>query len=189
MSTEGRYLGGIRTIEDIRQRCRISDETGCWHWGYCKSPEGVPRVHFVLNGVRQTQVGRRAVVMLKTGQPIPRGHVAFPTRDCHAMDCLNPEHCRSGTRANYGQFMKFSGRSRSPAKRAAALRTIRDKLSKLNWQDVRSIRASDEPADVLAERYKVGRRHIFSIKAGRCWKENLPQASVFTFRPAMKEAA
>ena len=54
----GTYLGGIRSVADLRERCRIDDETGCWHWGLA-IVRGVPHVAFVdEDGRRRKGTGR-----------------------------------------------------------------------------------------------------------------------------------
>ena len=46
----------------------------------------------------------------------------------------------------------------------------RSPLTKLTPDDVRAIRASDEPTAVLAERYKVSCQNIRDIRSRRLWK-------------------
>lgn len=186
--SDGIYLGGVRSVSCLRDRCRIDEETGCWRWAYAKT-DGLPRVHMIFDGKRITPTGRKAALMLAHGKPIQQGHVCFATRDCKHMDCVNPDHCRSSSRANWGQYLTSTGRARTPAKIATATANGRRQLAKLNWEQVREIRASDASNKDLAEAYGVTAKNVWAIRSGRIWKEGVPQASVFTFRPALKEAA
>jgi hypothetical protein len=43
---------------------------------------------------------------------------------------------------------------------------LADDVTKLSWDDVKAIRASDESAVALAARYGVSKAHIFDIRAG-----------------------
>jgi hypothetical protein len=185
---EGAYLGGIRSVEDLRQRCRIDGDTGCWHWSLAVV-QGHPKVHLKLNGKRSAHRGRKASLLL-AGKTITPGHVVFAARNCLSDDCVNPEHARSSTRANHGQYMKFSGKAKSPAKSAAAVAMARKHLAKLDWGKVREIRASSLTTYQLAEKYGVSQYCIWAVTSGKSWQETARQSSVFTFRPQqMKEAA
>lgn len=174
----GAYLGGIRTVEDLRQRCRVDEDTGCWHWGLSMC-QGHPRVHLGVEGKRFAARGRRAALIL-AGTPPKRGHVAFATRECKSNDCVNPEHARSANRGNHGQYLRSTGLGNSPAKTAAAINSARTHLAKLTMEDARAIRASTESTYALARQFGVAQSCIWSVKAGKSWKEHAPQASVFT---------
>jgi hypothetical protein len=176
---EGTYLGGIRTIEDLRIRCRLDDETGCWHWGMAMV-QGNPKVHFVLDGRRLSTRGRKAALLL-AGKEIKPGHVVFATRSCKSDDCVNPAHARSADRANHGSYLKATGKAISPAKTAAARKTVLAKLAKITMEDARAIRNSRDPQAKLAEKYGIAQSAIWSIKNNRAWRELAPQASVFAW--------
>jgi len=177
---EGAYLGGIRSVEDLRLRCRIDSDTGCWHWSLSIT-QGSPKVHFVLDGMRMAARGRRAAVLL-SGRPIPKDHIAFAAKHCKSDDCVNPEHAVCSNVANHRTRLKILGLCKSPAKTAAALRTARTKLSKLSLEKAREIRASDETYVALGKRYGVAPSCIGSVKRGEAWKETMSAASVFTWR-------
>lgn len=181
----GAYLGGIRTVEDLRQRCRVDDDTGCWHWGLSKGDDGRIWCHFRHDGKQIKTTGRRAALLL-AGKTIAPKHVVFPTRACTSDDCVNPEHCRSSTRANHGQYMRATGRAKTPAKSASA-RALAHARRKLTWDQVHEIRASDETQAALALRFGVSQFCIWSIVSGRSWKQ--PASSVFTFRPELLRRA
>lgn len=178
----GAYLGGIRTIEDLRQRCRVDDLSGCWHWSLCIT-QGMPKVHFVLNGKRGCSRGRKAALLL-SGKEVKPGHVVFAIRKCTSDDCVNPEHSRSDNRKNHGSYLRASGKAKTPAKSAAARENILHHRAKITMEKAREIRASTETQAALAKQYGIAQSAIWSIKHNRAWKESLPGASVFNWRPA-----
>jgi hypothetical protein len=179
---EGAYLGGIRSVEDLRQRCRVDEDTGCWHWGLCRTPQGYARVYFVMNGKAYTAAARRAAVMLSTGEELRRGHVAFAQKVCQTpIDCANPEHSRASTRSNHGSYIATTGRYKTVRHAAASRATIRRCRAKITLEDARAIRASDELYRVLAERYGVSEKHICEIRRGKVWKEHATAANAFTY--------
>lgn len=175
----GMYLGGIRDIEDLRQRCRVCDETGCWHWGLA-IVQGVPSVHFVLNGKRMKQRGRRAAILL-SGRSIPKGHVVFAKDICKSDDCVNPDHSRSGNRNASGAALAASGKVKGLPTKIKASRESWKKRKKITEEMAVEIRASDESAYKLSKRLGISTYAIWACKVGRSHK---PQgASVFNWRP------
>jgi hypothetical protein len=187
----GDYLGGIRTVEDLRQRCRIDSETDCWHWSLAMV-QGAPTVHFVApdTGARTKMRGRRAALYLSTGQDIPAGHVAFARLKCRSADCVNPAHCTSGDRHHHGAWITAAGVHQWPdakAKRSAASRKAWDKRGrKITQEQAHLIRTSDEDTHSLAKQLGRSQFAVWSVRAGKTHREHLAQASVFT---GLKEAA
>ena len=187
----GDYLGGIRTVEDLRIRCVVDAETECWHWRLAMV-QGSPKVHFVApdGSGRRTMCGRRAALYLHRGIDIPRGHVAFAKLMCRSADCVNPEHSTSGDRHAHGAWITAAGVHNWPdakAKRSAASRKAWDKRGrKLTAADVQQIRASSESAAKIAGRIGVSQFAVWAARVGNTHRPHLPQASVFT---AHKEAA
>lgn len=188
MNPKGNYICAIRCVEEMRQRCRIDEDTGCWHWGGGMYDDGTPSVSFIFEGKRMAHKGRKAALLLSTGKPLPKGHVAFQGKNCKSRDCVNPAHCRSSTRANWGQYMAASGRATSISKTVNAIANGRVK-ARLTPEEAALIRISGESVAELAARYAVSVSHIKRIRAGQHWRENVRGASVFTFRPQLKEAA
>lgn len=176
----GTYLGGIRALKDMRDRCRINDETGCWHWGLSVC-QGSATVHYVdpHSGRAFRTRGRRAAWALANG-PIPAGQYAYAT--CQTPECVNPAHVAVGTRQQHGEFLRQMGWQRHNPKRIAAnRRTVYTKLAKkLNREKARAIRLSDKTQAQLAREYDVPQSTVWAIKAGRAWREPVMRgASVF----------
>lgn len=123
-----RMGSGIYCLNDLRDRCRIDSETGCWHWGasMAMSNNGrgqVPRVAIPSGvfgpGRLKTVSGCRAA-WLMSGKILQSGWVVW--RTCMHNDCINPAHLKAGTKAEEGAWMaEHAGRKGDP-KRAAANR-------------------------------------------------------------------
>lgn len=178
----GTYLGGIRSVEDIRQRCRVDDETGCWHWGLA-FVQGAPSVSLrhPVTDQRMKMRGRRAVLLIARGKDLPKGHVAFPSDECTSSDCMNPDHCRSGDRHAHGKQITRSGIWKGLPSKVAAGKAAAAARRKLTPEAVADARSSDEPAHVLADKWGVSE---YAIWAARRFVTHKPDGvSVFNFRP------
>jgi hypothetical protein len=118
----GAYLGGVRSLEDIRLRCYCSDDDECWHF---RTARGKP-VSKVLcqsiwfNGMSSSVT--RVVWQLKTKKPVAADMVVY--RVCSAYDCVNPKHLRCGTKQDEFEYRKANGLTRS-LKRTIANRTTK----------------------------------------------------------------
>lgn len=177
---KGSHLRSIRSLDDLKDRCRIDDETGCWVWCGGKSM-GAPRVHLVIDGVYRVVRGRSAAVALDCGKYL--GHGLLAIAKCSNGDCVNPKHCRVGDRKEWGRAHKEAGTMKTPAKQAAAWAAGACRRV-LTDEDVAAIRVSDDPSTELASRYGVSVRHINNVRCGRLRaRTTLPGASVFSWRP------
>ena len=178
----GANLGGIRTLEDLRIRCRINEETDCWLWSM-STCEGHPRVHVVIDGASVKMTGKAAAYMLDKGQRPIAGRHTYSV--CHCRLCVNPEHILIGTRLEHGAFIRRAGVWRNQPNRIAANRaTIRAReATKLTVEIASEIRQSEGTNAALAKVYGVPASHIGAIKRGEAWKPAaVANASVFTFR-------
>jgi hypothetical protein len=178
----GDYLGGVRDLEDLRKRCRIDEYTNCWLWSMgCDKEDGIPRVWVTMgDGKRRVMRGRKAAIYLSTGRDLPPWHRAFPRLTCKSKTCVNPGHSRTGTLAEWGEYIAATGKGKSHAKTAANRKTSRTRLAKITLDQAREIRLSDESTYALAAKYGIAQSAIWNIKRGRSWKEHAVGASVFT---------
>ena len=183
----GAYLGGIRTVEDLRKRCRVDSFSGCWHWGLA-IVQGSPSVHFKTpdTGLKMKMRGRKAALYLHRGQDLPAGHMAWAVVDCKSSDCVNPAHCRSGTKAQWGQTMARSGQWRGMPSKLLAAR----KAAKVRWanhlltpEQRQEIRESTESTYSLAARMGVSQFTAWAARVGKYGQDTVPGSSVFTWRP------
>ena len=175
----GTYLGGIRSLNDLMERCFVDPDTGCWHWRLAKD-KGEPRVW--LPEFRQVFTGRKAAVIL-SGRQIGKGQLAWGT--CRSRDCVFPQHIRVGTRAEMGAWQAKRGVLKHNPKTSAAAAANARKASKLSPDAVRAIRASNLPQKELAEMYGVHFSTISKVVLDRSWADAAaPNTSVFSWRPA-----
>lgn len=179
---KGAHVGGIRTVEDLRVRCFIDSDTQCWHWRLSVS-QGSPRVHLVLgDGAPIVMRGRRAALALSTGADLPEGTYCWGRAQCHSADCVNPEHCRTGSRKQWGADMRrrevFVG---LPAKVRAA-RDSAAKRRKLTPEQAAEVLASTDSIAVTAERFGVSRIVVQGIRNGTTYRrQEMAGASVFSW--------
>lgn len=172
----GRYLGGIRTLEDLRQRCFISPDTQCWHWRLCMT-QNAPKVHMLApdTGKKVAVKGRRAALWLARGRDLPAGHMAYRRHFCTSADCVNPEHSACGTPKAWGKERRqgppvVPAHVRSQASLAAWDRRGR----KVTPAMVREIRTSTEPQAKLAKRLGISEYCVWDVRTGRSHKHVPP---------------
>lgn len=176
----GAYLGGIRTVEDLRKRSHVDEETGCWHWKLALNGNS-PKVWFQLGDKRTCMRGRRAALSVLNGECLPANLVAFATRDCKSDDCVNPAHSRAGDRKQAGAALAKSGRTKGLPTKILASRKSGAKRAKFTPQIVEEIRSSSEPTASIAKRLGVAQNTVWQCRIGNTYKPL--GASVFNWRP------
>lgn len=117
---------GVRTLEDLRLRCWVDPQTGCWLWRYavCSSGggRGQPRSRVWMpdapgNGKAMAMTAARAAWLL-SGRTLPPGGVVWRTRPrCDAL-CICPHHGSGGTRQQMHAAMVADGRLKGDPRRA-----------------------------------------------------------------------
>ena len=170
---------GIQTIADLRDRCRINEETGCWHYGRAsRTNKGPPCVRLSALGHEMVSLGV-AIGFLRTGARPAKG-VNWRVI-CGTSQCANPEHRKPGTRSD--QMLQAA--YRPSALTLARIASTKRAASPLTQADIAAIRSSDETLAVLSERHGVSLSHICRIRLGQAWRQTAaPAASVFAWRPA-----
>ena len=178
----GTYLGGVRSVECLRQRSSIDEVTGCWHWRL-SCCEGAARVwmRHPETGEPYRTTGPNAAVLLERGRMLPKGKKGY--RKCESLDCVNPEHVKVMTRAEHGAWVAALGLWKNKPNRILANRANKRKHAKLDVEKARAIRASAATQVELAKVYGVPQSTIGAVRAGKLWKETMPTASVFGWRP------
>lgn len=109
------HLRGVTSLECIRERCRIDDETGCWNWAWAKSKSTTPTpVAHIAAGVlgfdRYVLIPAYRAAWLFVGNKIPEGHVVY--RRCCNTECCNPEHLKTGTKKQMHAHYSKSGKNK-----------------------------------------------------------------------------
>lgn len=175
----GAYLGGVRTLEDLRIRCRM-DECGCWIWGMGTS-HGRPSVMLKIDGKHRSVVGRRAAYLLAgKGRALTSRDVVRQSDKCGSLLCVNPAHGVVGTHSDAWVAAHKRGGWKRKAEAQAAGQRIKAKMAKLDDAKAAEIRASDETQAVLAARYGVSASAISLVQRGLTWVPTSTVNSVFS---------
>ena len=174
MNTGTRY--GIRTIEDLKGRCRIDELTGCWEWGGGRDAHKRACLWLPELG-RQGSLGM-AACLLRTGKAPTKGVNWFVA--CRTKDCANPMHRKPGSRS---EQMRAANITRNPLERGKIARGRRAN-SKLSDEMAAAIRASSDSLRILSKRYGVSISHCSNIKRGKQRRElSAPGSSAFSWCP------
>lgn len=163
--TADRIGPGIYCLEDLRQRCVIDRDSGCWRWGLSMNRAGngavVPRVSIPAGVLRESRVASMAggkAAWLLSGKRLRNGRVVW--RTCGCRECVNPEHLRTGTKADEGAWIAKSGALKGTAKRRIASLGNVAKAQAVPAAQVLAI-AAEMAAGVLQS--DISRRHGISL--------------------------
>lgn len=181
-SRKGYDAGGIRTVAGLKLRSRVDPDTGCWHWLQCCIPCGLPKVHLVhpVTGKRYQTTGRRAAVLLATGKEVPKGHTAWPRPCCDSIDCVNPEHTRTGTRKAHGQWLEKTARLKDRETYRAAARRKAKAQQAMTPEQVAEIRRNPGVAiRTYADRFGVSAFTVWSARKHLTYTDVAQRVSVF----------
>lgn len=149
-----------KVLQSIKSRC--IDQCGCWIWQGYMTKGGHPMMRAHINGRGGAAYVRRVVLVCVGRAPGEREPVV-PT--CGDKRCCNPAHQQATT-------VSVIVQGRAPCSdRAQKIALARRAQSKLTDEVVQQIRAGDEPARVLAQRYGVSLSRVYAIRRGDSWKE------------------
>lgn len=121
---------GVYCLEDLRQRCVIDKDSGCWRWGLSMNKAGngaiVPRVSIpagVLCDHRVSSMAGGKAAWLLSGRRLLDKRVVW--RTCGCRECVNPAHLMSGTKAQEGAWIARTGALKGVvARRIACIRNV-----------------------------------------------------------------
>lgn len=123
---------GPTSVSDIKDRCRIDSETGCWNWAWGLSGKPgfpIPMTHLGVGVCGMTKVSTtpayRAAWLL-SGKPIEKGQVIY--RDCCNALCCNPAHLKIGQRSDMYAHYAATGRNKGQPHRLIACAKNREKM-------------------------------------------------------------
>lgn len=174
MNNPKKRQDGIRTVDDLKARCKVNDETGCWMWAGARH-HGSARVWLPGIGAQAIPF---ALHYLRTGTRPEKGAMLVPI--CGNTDCANPAHRKLGNRSVLQSTLRPKLDPLHKARIGKSKRAISPIYSPEAHAD---ILASNEPGDVLAKRWGMHKTHIGRIKRGEAWALTR-EASVFAWRPA-----
>lgn len=162
----GNCYGGIRTIDDLRLRT-IDGDGGCWLWKGALSSSGQPSLW--LHGGHKFSAGG-AIKFLLTGHKPTRGLVWAPK--CRNPLCMNPAHRIEMTVLEH---RRWSRSDRTLAQRIVYA-TLKQRASRIDWDVVHAIRASNQTHEQLAEKHGLSISMISKIRRGKCWRDPMKMA-------------
>ncbi len=171
----GKRQDGIRSIGCIKARCRVDDETDCWHWAGSMRG-GSPRVWMPDYGPMSMT---RALQLLRDGTEPTPDRTLVPT--CGNVACGNPAHRVWGTKS---MLFALCMPARTPQHRARLSAAIRRHRG-VPESERTLILASDESCAALARKLGRSTTTVARIRRhGHAKPPALPQASVFTWAKA-----
>lgn len=176
---KGTYLGGVNSLDALRSRCHVDEDTGCWCWRQHKTKHGLAMVNLILDGERQKALGRRAALLLAGKKPPSAEHVAYPVETCFTPECVNQQHARWGTRSDRMRQAGARGALSTP-ERLAQLRRMVAGRTKLTPEQRLEAETSTGPCAVVAKRLGVSEGRVSQLRRGG---DRRLATSVFDWRP------
>lgn len=176
---EGQYLGRIRSVEELRQRCFVDESTGCWHYrGRCDSV-------FVqlADGTKVSRRLRRVAYIVANGfKNLSGKYKVYATANCHSEDCANPAHARRGDQAAALRQAGERGAYSAPERVALLLKSSQSRKKRTPEMELAIANDTGRLRDI-AERHGVSITLVKIARNGGPRKQPSRVASVFTFRP------
>jgi hypothetical protein len=172
---EGAYLGSIRTIADVRERCVIDADSGCWHLrtahGRPQDPKRVQRLWIFGKGAVSAT---RAVWELSRERQILKGRRAV--RMCDSYDCANPKHIKALTHSEAQRHIVGGWHEMTPARQANLTRLHRSRR-RFTPEQITEIRSGTASAASLARKWGCSPTSVCAVRKGLSYRE--PVSSVW----------
>lgn len=166
---------GVRTADDLKARCFVDADTGCWHWRMGRTSQGRPSLW--LPAIARRSTLGVAACLLRTGLA-PKPGTAWHSI-CGNIDCANPWHRTEGTRSTQ---MLALGMKRTPLQIARGT-AARRRVGKLSDNDVLSIRACGLTLKEIAERWRITVGYACEVRSGKVRGDiAAPNSSVWALR-------
>jgi hypothetical protein len=165
---------GIRTRADLKSRCTVDVDTGCWRWTGARDVNGQPRLW--LPALCTVVTLGVAACYIRTGARPEKGQIWHAV--CATRECANPAHRAPGTRSS---LMLGLGMQRTPLQRAhySAGRRARDELSEA---DIEFIRSCGLTLREICARVGISENYARSVRRGLPNQVAAPGSSVFNQR-------
>lgn len=154
----------VPLLERLERHSMPEPNTGCQIWlSSSRNPYG--HGHMGVGG--KSIMAHRVAWMCNRG-PIPDGMLVL--HRCDTPGCVNPNHLFLGTSQDNQDDKVRKGRQAKGSKLAhPRARGERNGNAKLTADQVRAIRASDEPQRQIAAQYGVTQAIISKIKRNEVW--------------------
>lgn len=155
-------MNGIRTLEDLRDRCRVDESTGCWIWSgaMSKNASGKTPVTWYPPLARTVTV-IRAVWHLRGVEMSPR-EVGWVS--CFQEGCCSPDHGRYGTRVQLGAAISANGHRKGAS--AYRIGARKPRRTHLPHHKRAAVLSSTESGTVLAGRLEISESAVSRLRRG-----------------------
>jgi len=180
----GTVLHGVRSLQGIKDRCRIDEDSCCWLWSMSKSKTGAARSVVIMPWEPKPKNVQavRASYEYATKKPLEAGLRVWS--GCGNPLCVNPAHAMAGTVAEWGAFQAARGVWKGQPKRVNANRKIGEKRKALTPEQVQIIRESSESNANLARDFGVTHQTISAVRLNKRYAENGVMRGASIFRMA-----
>ena len=158
---------GIHTLADLQKRCMVSDITECWCWlGALYEGQARVWIYDRMKGKSAAVSGPRATARL-AGKKLLRGWKCW--NSCRCQGCMNPDHVKTGTVAEWGAWVAENGQMKGSLRRMAAARRRWVEEAPQRAALAAEGRGSREKGVTLAARYGESPQTISKMRAGKSW--------------------
>jgi hypothetical protein len=188
----------ILTLDDLKARCEVDQDCGCWRWLGYADDDGVPRVSYTdpVDKRRKSDRGRRAALNLARGRALPGKYLVWAKVKCDVSECLNPEHSMSGNAVQRGSYMRRHGLTEVFRKNTTHLKQYAESRRIISPEMAVSLvqrMDAGETAEDIARELNVAISTVRGIRRGErscdVAVRIAPNASIFTLAQSLKEAS
>lgn len=178
---------GIASLADIKGRCRINDETGCWEWSGARSRGASPAKAIPVSwSSKHGRVVSVARLVWEYANRVDLESHIHVWRTCGCDSCVNPKHLLAGTRADMGAWHEQKGTWRGNPARVALNRRLRlARGTVLTMELAAWARESSQSGVEAAHGLMCSTQQVSRARLGKCWAPAVTGASVFSLGMAV----
>lgn len=171
---QGAYLGSVRCLESLRERCVVDDITGCWHLrsarGRDLSKRGGRYQPLKVHVHGRGGLPARRVAWEFTHDRAP-GPDDIVSNVCTSSDCISPKHLRLFTLLEFGLHLRKTGAAKTARKQAAIAKMSRARSNtRLTEELAQWVRESDQKQHDVAHALGCSQQRVSDIRSGKSWK-------------------
>lgn len=197
MTTAG-IVYGITSLKDLKDRCVVDPDSGCWSWRGAVTGAGIPCASVpvgVLGNTKREVMPAYKLAWALAGKSLPpKGEALMRCTGCRDPLCISPDHRKKGTRALINRTASARGSYCSPL-RDEKLWAARTKQA-ISPEKVRELEILlSNGATARAAAAAVGCHPDVAVKVRdgvHVHQRRTGASSIFTWRPArahLQEAA
>lgn len=171
----------MKTLDEVQAKCEVRGKHWLWSAGttrkrpiifgpdYTKDPSG---------STNSPQYGVRAVLHMRTKQPIEAGHRAYAK--CWIPMCISPHCVTAAPMVALGKSMSRSGKFKGNLKKCAASAKRSQKSRKVTDVMAREFRMSSESSTALAARHGLNKSTVAKWRSGVLGKSSQAGIGMFS---------